>query len=71
MQTVDKGIAELNISGTLVFKGHTHIGKDFFIYVGPNAYCEFGFMSRLGSNVKIICTKNIVLERNLFRFWCK
>ncbi|MBT8259778.1 MAG: transferase, partial [Bacteroidia bacterium] len=56
-----KGNAELNLRGTLVFKNYTHIGKDCFVNVKDNAYCEFGFMSCLGSDVKLICTKKIIL----------
>lgn len=59
--TVSKGIAEICIQGTLVFRGYTHMAKDCFLYVGPGAYCEFGNMSALGSDVKLICTHKIVI----------
>lgn len=59
--TVSKGTAEININGNVVFKGHTHFGKDVFLYVADNSYCEFGFMSSLGSDVKIICTHKIIM----------
>ena len=60
-QTTSRGIAELNIEGKLVFKSNAHIGKDFFIYVGKDAYCEFGYMGCLGSSVKLICTDKVVI----------
>jgi acetyltransferase-like isoleucine patch superfamily enzyme len=56
-----RGIAELVISGKLVFNGHAHFGKDVLVFVAMNAIAEFGHMACLGSNVKYICTKNIVL----------
>lgn len=59
--TRSKGVSEISIRGKLVAKGHVHIGKDVAIYVGDHAYCEFGHMTCLGSNVKIICTESIVL----------
>jgi acetyltransferase-like isoleucine patch superfamily enzyme len=61
MNTLHKGIAEINILGTLVFKGHVQFGKDYFIYLGEKAYCEFGHMSSLASYAKLICMENIVL----------
>lgn len=60
-----KGIAEIILNGELVFKGHAHFGKDVFLSVDKNAYCEFGFMGCLGSDVKLICTNRIVLGN-----WC-
>jgi acetyltransferase-like isoleucine patch superfamily enzyme len=59
--TRSRGVSEISIIGKLVIKGHVHIGKDVAIYVGDNAYCEFGHMACLGSNVKIICTESIIL----------
>jgi acetyltransferase-like isoleucine patch superfamily enzyme len=56
-----RGIAELVISGKLIFNGHAHFGKDVFMFVSRNAVAEFGHMACLGSNVKYICTENIVL----------
>lgn len=61
MNTIHRGSAEINIAGTLIFKGHIQFGKDFFLYLKPNAYCELGHMSSLGSNGKLICTEKIVL----------
>ncbi|WP_310555423.1 transferase [Flavobacterium sp.] len=55
----EKGVAEIFLHGKLVFNGNMHIGKDVSIYVGENAYCEFGYMSCLGSDVKIICINKI------------
>ena len=59
--TTSYGIAELNIGGTLAFKGYAHVGKDCFIYVGEGGYCEMGNMTALGSGVKIICAQKIIL----------
>ncbi|TRX10627.1 acyltransferase [Flavobacterium gawalongense] len=67
MNTLHKGIAEINILGTLVFKGHVQFGKDYFIYIGENGYCEFGHMASLASNAKLICMERIVLG-NYARF---
>lgn len=60
-----KGIAEIILNGDLVFKGHAHFGKDVFLCIEKNAYCEFGFMGCLGSDVKLVCTNRIVLGN-----WC-
>ncbi|MFV5696101.1 acyltransferase [Flavobacterium sp. LB3P122] len=67
MNTLHKGIAEINILGKIVFKGHVQFGKDYFIYIGENGYCEFGHMSSLGSYAKLICIESIVLG-NYARF---
>ena len=67
MNTLHKGIAEINILGTLVFKGHVQFGKDYFMYIGANGYCEFGHMAALASNAKLICIEQIVLG-NYARF---
>lgn len=56
-----KGIAELSLSGKLVFNGYTHFGKDVILYIAENAYCEFGYMSCLGSDVKVICTNEVII----------
>lgn len=61
MNTLHKEIAEINILGKIIFKGHVQFGKDYFIYIGENAYCEFGHMSSLGSYAKLICIERIVL----------
>lgn len=60
-QTTSRGISELQLLGTLVFKSNAHIGKDFFIFISENAYCEFGYMGCFGSNVKLICTDKVVI----------
>lgn len=59
--TQPKGIANFILKGELVFKGHAHIGRDYLFYVGNDAYCEFGYMGCLGSDVKLVCTKKIVI----------
>ncbi len=61
MKKKAKGISEFYLGGTLVFKGHVQFGKDCFIYIGKNAYSEFGNMASLGSDGKLICTYEIVL----------
>lgn len=61
INTRHKGIAEICISGKLVFKGHVQFGKDYFVYLGEKGYCEMGHMSSLGSNGKLICIENVVL----------
>lgn len=61
MNTVANGTAEINITGKLVFKGQVQLGKDYFIYIGKNGYCELGPMSSLGSNAKLICIEKVVL----------
>ena len=59
--TLSKGVAEIFIDGTLEFKGHAHFGKDVFLSVNKGAFCQFGFMGCLGSDVKLICTNKIVI----------
>lgn len=59
--TRHKSVAEINLSGQLVVKGHVHIGKDNLLYIGLGAYCEFGHMTCLGSDVKLFCTNKIIL----------
>ncbi|RWW92085.1 acyltransferase [Flavobacterium cerinum] len=61
LNSVHRGTAELVIQGEMVFKGHVQFGKDYFIYVAKDAYIEFGHMSSLASNGKIICRHKIVL----------
>lgn len=58
-----KGTSEFYLKGTFVAKGHIQFGKDYFIYIGDKAYCEFGHMSSLASNGKIICKEKIVLGK--------
>lgn len=56
-----KGIAEFALYGKLVFNGYSHFGKDVIIYIGYNAHCEFGYMSCLGSDVKIVCENKVYI----------
>jgi acetyltransferase-like isoleucine patch superfamily enzyme len=56
-----KGIAEFVLKGRLVINGPVHIGKDVFLYIAKDAVCEFGYMSCLGSNVKLICMDRITI----------
>ncbi len=61
MNTIHKGIAEINLSGTVTFKGHMQFGKDYFLYIKKGAFCEFGHMASLASSGKIICAERINL----------
>lgn len=61
MNTKYKGISELNLKGTFVVKGHIQFGKDYFVFIDNNAYCEFGHMASLASNGRLICKNSIVL----------
>ncbi|CAC9976857.1 MULTISPECIES: acyltransferase [Flavobacterium] len=61
INTRHKGIAEINITGKMVFKGHAQFGKDYFVFIGENGYCEFGNMAAMASNAKLICIEKIVL----------
>ncbi|TRX24659.1 transferase [Flavobacterium franklandianum] len=61
MNTIHKGIAEIILAGKIIFKGNAQFGKDYFIFIGENGYCELGHMASLGSNGKIICIEKIVL----------
>jgi acetyltransferase-like isoleucine patch superfamily enzyme len=61
MNTLHKGIAEINILGTLVLRGHAQFGKDYFIYIGENGLCELGHMASLAANAKLICIEHVVL----------
>lgn len=58
---VSKGIAQFHLQGHLIFNGYTHMAKDCLLYVGENAVCEFGNMSALGSDVKLICSHKITI----------
>ncbi|NRT17051.1 acetyltransferase-like isoleucine patch superfamily enzyme [Flavobacterium sp. 28A] len=61
MNTLHKGIAEISLIGKLVFKGHLQFGKDYFIYIGKGAYCEFGHMASMASNAKLIAIESVIL----------
>ena len=54
--------AEIVLKGQLIFKGYTQFGKDYFIFIGDNAILEFGDMSSMASNGKIICTNKITFN---------
>lgn len=60
--TRSRGIAEVNISGELVFKGHVQFGKDYLLYIHKTGYCEFGHLSSVASNSRVICYDNIVFS---------
>lgn len=63
MNTLHKGIAEIIISGKIIFKGHVQFGKDYFIFIGENGICEMGHMSSMGSNAKLICVEKVVFGK--------
>lgn len=56
-----KGIAEFALHGKIIFNGYCHFGKDVIIYIGQNGLCQFGYMSCLGSDVKIVCVNKITV----------
>lgn len=60
LPTRAKGISEICLYGTIIFKGHVQFGKDYFIYVGKNARLEMGHMASMGGNGKIICYNEII-----------
>lgn len=59
----EQGIAEFYLSGKLVCKGNAHFGKDCFVYIGPDSYCEMGDMFALGSRGKLICYEKIIFGK--------
>ncbi|MBX2827490.1 MAG: transferase [Flavobacteriaceae bacterium] len=59
--TRQRGIAEINLQGALVFKGYAQFGKDCLVYIHEGAYCQFGHMASLASNGKLICYQSIIL----------
>lgn len=61
--TVHKGIAEIVLSGKIIFKGHVQFGKDYFVSVERDAVLEFGHMCGLASDGKIVCTQSITFGR--------
>lgn len=61
MTSRSRGISEIYLSGKLVLKGHVQFGKDYFIYIQENAYCEMGHMSSMASLAKLICTNKVIL----------
>lgn len=63
MNTLHKGIAEIIISGKIIFKGHIQFGKDYFIFIAETGTCEMGHMSSMGSNAKLICIEKIVFGK--------
>lgn len=61
MMTKFSGTSELNLKGKLVFKGYMQFGKDYFVYIEPQAFCQLGNMASLASRGKLICTQSIIL----------
>jgi len=59
--TRSKGVSEIYIIGTLIFKGYGFLGKDCILFIGKDALCELGDMATLGSDVKLICTNRIII----------
>lgn len=60
--TQSRGIAEINLAGELVFKGHVQFGKDYLLYIHKGGYCEFGHLSSLASNGRVICYDKIIFK---------
>lgn len=60
MTTRSRKTEEIYLSGHLCFKGCVQFGKDYFIYIKDNAYCEMGHMSSMATQGKLICTNKIV-----------
>jgi acetyltransferase-like isoleucine patch superfamily enzyme len=56
-----KKIAELNIEGKIIFNGYFQFGKDCQVFVAKNAKLFLGNMASVGSEGKIICTRQISL----------
>ncbi|MFH6963069.1 acyltransferase [Flavobacterium plurextorum] len=61
LNSVHKGVAEIAVYGTLLFKGKFQFGKDYFLFVGENGICELGNMASMASSSKLICTEKVVL----------
>lgn len=60
-QTRSRGVGEIVIAGTVIFKGYFHFGKDVYFHVGAGAHCEVGNFSCLGSQTLFICKEKIIL----------
>ena len=56
-------LSEIMIEGTLVFKGTIKTGVDYVLIVLKDGYLEIGSDSYIGSRIKIVCAKSIVLGR--------
>lgn len=63
ISTQSKGNSELFLGGKMLLNGHVQFGKDYFIYIAENAYCEMGHMASLGHSGKLICYNRIVLGK--------
>ncbi len=61
MNTKHQGTSEILLRGTFVVKGNVQFGKDYFIFIDTDAYCEFGHLASLASKGKLICKNKIVL----------
>lgn len=55
-----RGISEMYLFGKFVVKGHVQFGKDFFVCIAKNAYCEMGHMSSMATLGKIICNNRVI-----------
>jgi len=60
--TREKGIAEINLAGDMVFKGHVQFGKDCFVYVHKGGYFEMGHMASLATSGRVICYNSIIMN---------
>ncbi len=60
-QKRSRGVGEVVIAGTMIFKGYVHLGKDVYFQVAKNAHCEMGNFSCLGSQATLICRDRIII----------
>lgn len=56
-------IAEITLDGQLTFKGFSQFGKDYFLNIMEDAYCEMGNMASIGTRGKIICSQKIIFGK--------
>jgi len=59
MTTRKLNIAEIVLEGKIIFRGYAQFGKDVFICVRKGAVLDFGYMTGVATQGKIICTHHI------------
>ncbi|RMB57448.1 transferase [Dokdonia sinensis] len=59
--TVRRSAVELNILGSLIFKGRAQLGKDIFVYVGSKGQCILGDMIGIASRSHLVVENSITL----------
>lgn len=59
--TVRRNALELNVSGSLIFKGRAQIGKDNFIYIGKEGTCILGDMVGIASRSHLVVENEVTL----------